>query len=198
MPGLFGTQEVAGAPNFQIPHGDFEAGTEFRKVPDGRESFFSNLCQGFIGPISEIGIGMPGGTSHPSPKLVELAQTEPVGIFDNQGVGVGNVQTGFDDSGAYQNLNISVCHGVHHIAEGGFRHLSVGDPYGDIRDSPLDGRGALVNGLHLIVEVIHLTAPLYLPADGIIQNGGAVLQHIGLNRIAVGGRLFNGGHIPDS
>ena len=59
---------------------------------------------------------MAGGASYPAAKLVQLAQTEPVGVLDDQGVGVGNVQTGFDDGGAYQHLNLALRHGLHHVS----------------------------------------------------------------------------------
>ena len=62
----------------------------------------------------------------------------------------------------------------------------------------LDAAGGAVNGIHPVVEVIDLAAPLQLPAHGVPQHPPVVLQHIGLHRLAVGGGLLQGGHVPDA
>ncbi|MPM49265.1 hypothetical protein SDC9_95993 [bioreactor metagenome] len=54
------------------------------------------------------------------------------------------------------------------------------------------------DGVHPVVEVIDLPAPAQLPSDGVRHNLPVVLQHIGLHRLAVGGRLFNGAHVPQA
>ncbi len=129
---------------------------------------------------------------------MELAQAEAVGIFDNQGVGVGNVQAGFDDGGAHQNLDIALGHSLHHFAQGILAHLSVGDTHPQAGNPPLEGAGALVDGLRAVVQVVNLAAPVDFPADGIVQTGGGGLHDEGLHRVAVGRGLLDGGHIPDA
>ena len=141
---------------------------------------------------------MAGGASYPAPKLVELAQAEPVGVFDDQGVGVGDVQTGFNDGGAHQHLNVPFRHGLHHVAQGVFSHLSVGHAHPQTGNPPLEGTGTLVDGLRAVVQVVHLPAPLHLPADGVVNHRVVVLHDEGLHRVAVGGGLLDGGHIPDT
>ena len=60
---------------------------------------------------------MTSGAANPSPKLMQLGQTQPVGILNNQRVGVGNVQAGLNDGGTDQNLNFAICHGLHHVSQ---------------------------------------------------------------------------------
>ena len=48
------------------------------------------------------------------------------------------------------------------------------------------------------MQVIHLAAPAQLPADGVPNHPGVVLQHIGLHRVPVVGGLLNDGHVPDA
>ena len=48
------------------------------------------------------------------------------------------------------------------------------------------------------MKVIHLTAPIQLPADGLGDNTPVVLQHVGLHRLAILRRLLDGAHIPDA
>ena len=129
---------------------------------------------------------------------MQLAQAEAVSVLDDQGVGVGDIQTSFNDGGAHQHLNVPLCHGLHHIPQSILPHLSVGNRHGDSGNPFADGPGALVNGIGAVVQVIDLPPPLHLPADGIVQNGVVVLQHKGLHRIAVGGGFLQGGHIPDA
>ena len=198
MARLLRAQQIARAPNLQVPHGNLKAGAELREIPDGAQPLFRHLRQGFIRPVGEVGEGMAAGAAHSAPELVKLAQTQPVGVFDNQGVYVGNVQTGLDDGGTHQHLDLSVGHGLHHIAEGVLAHFSVGHGDGDVRHSFVHGGGAPLDGLHPVVQIVDLSAPLHLPADGVVQNGGFMLHDEGLNGVAVGGGLLDGGHIPDA
>ena len=41
---LLGAQQVARAADFQIAHGDLEAGAELGKVPDGGQALFGHLA----------------------------------------------------------------------------------------------------------------------------------------------------------
>ena len=60
---MFRTQQVAGTANFQVPHGDLEAGTEFREITDGRQPLFRNFCQIFVKTLEmdKMGRFMQGG-----------------------------------------------------------------------------------------------------------------------------------------
>ncbi len=40
---LFCSQNIAGAPDLQIPHGNPEAGTKFRKFSDGFQAFLRDF-----------------------------------------------------------------------------------------------------------------------------------------------------------
>ena len=198
MTGLLGTQQIAGTPNLQVPHGDLKAGTEFCKIPDGRQPFFRNFRQVFIRTVGEIGIGVAGRASYTAAELMQLGKTKPVCIFNNEGVGIGDIQSGFNDGGANQYLDGAVVHSLHHIAQGLLAHLTVGNTHADAGNPAFDSRGTLVNGFGAVVQIVDLTAPLHFPADGIINDRIVVLHDEGLHRIPVRGRLFDGGHIPDA
>ena len=122
-----------------------------------------------------------------------------VGVLDDEGVGVGQVDARLNDGCAHQHVQLPVGHAAHHIVDGLLAHLAVGHPHRRVLPQHLsDAGGGAVNGLHPVVEVVHLSAPLQLPAHGVGQHRPVVLQHIGLHRQAVGGRLLQGGHIPDA
>ena len=198
MAGLFRAQQIARAPDLQVPHGDFEAGAKFREIPHGGQPLFGDFRQILVRTVGKVGVSVAGGPAHPAPELVKLAQTEPVRVFDNQGVGVGNVQARFDDGGAYQNLNVAIGHGLHHLAQSVLAHLAVSNTHPQTGNPLLQSAGALVDGLRAVVQVVYLTTPLHLPADGIVNDGVIVLHNKGLHRVAVRRRLLDGGHIPDA
>ena len=53
--GLFRTEQVSGAADFQVAHRDFDAGTELGKVADGRQPLLRVFSQNFVPPESQIG-----------------------------------------------------------------------------------------------------------------------------------------------
>ena len=81
MARLLGAQQVACASNFQVPHGDFEAGAKFGKVPDCGEALLRNFRQTLVRLVGKVGVGVAGGASNPAPELMELAQAQTVGVF---------------------------------------------------------------------------------------------------------------------
>ena len=136
--------------------------------------------------------------AHAAAKLVELGQTQLVGVLDDQGVDVGDVDAGLDDGGADQNPDLAVGHALHDVAELLLVHLAVGHGHLGVRVAGCKARGALVDGGHAVVQIVDLPAPTELAGDGVVQNRLVVLEHEGLHRVAVLGRLFDGGHIADA
>ena len=60
----------------------------------------------------------------------------------------------------------------------------------------LEGGG--VDALHPVVEVVYLAVAGQLRADGLRHHAPVVLQHVGLHRQPVVGRLLDGAHVPDA
>ena len=58
--------------------------------------------------------------------------------------------------------------------------------------------GRLLDGLHPVVQIIHLAATADLPPDSIHQHRPVVLQHVGLHRLPILGRLVDDRHIPQA
>ena len=130
---------------------------------------------------------------------MELGQPQFVGVLHDKGVHIGQVDARLDDGGAHQHVQLPVGHLGHHVVDGLLAHAPVGHANGGVLPQQhLDAGGAAVDGLHPVVEVEHLPAPLQLPAHGVGQEAPVVLQHIGLHRLAVGGGLLQGGHVPDA
>ena len=83
MARLLRTQKIASTTDFQVTHSNLEAGTKFGEISDGGKPLFCNLGQLFVGPVSELGIGVAGGAAYTAPELMQLRKTETVGIFNN-------------------------------------------------------------------------------------------------------------------
>ena len=131
---------------------------------------------------------------------MQLRQPHPVSVLNDQGVHVGDVDAGFDDGGADQNLNLPIHHPRHDAGELLLGHLAVGDVHNDggIVQHGSNLAGCLLNGLHSVVQIVHLSAPTNFTPDGVHEHRPVVLQHIGLHRLPILGRLVDNGHIPQT
>ena len=58
--------------------------------------------------------------------------------------------------------------------------------------------GRLLDGLHPVVQIVHLPTTANFPPDGAHQHRPVVLQHVGLYWLPVLGRLVDDGHIPQA
>jgi hypothetical protein len=95
------------------------------------------------------------GPAHPAPKLVELGETEALGVLDHHHGGVRHVHPHLDHGGGHQHLDLAPGEGPHH----GFlvRPLQPAvqqtDPHSGQRGRPL--RGHLGGRLH-VLELLRL------------------------------------------
>ncbi len=64
---------------------------------------------------------------HAAAQLVQIGQAVAVGLVDEDGVGVGNIQPAFDDRGGQQNVELVGDEIQHHLFQLMLRHLAVGD-----------------------------------------------------------------------
>ena len=130
---------------------------------------------------------------------MKLGQPQALRVLNDEGIHVGQVDARFDDGGAHQNVQFPVGHAAHNVPQLLLVHLAVGGGHPSLfPQQGADLGGGFVDGLRAVVEVVDLAAPLQLPAHGVGQDAPVVLQHIGLHRLAVGGGLLQGGHVPQA
>jgi len=93
-------------------------------------------------------------------QLVQLRQAEPVGPVDDDGVGVGVVDAGFDDRGAQQDIDALLREVAHHTFEIALLHLAVTDD--DARFGQQLGElvAHVFDGVHFVVQEVHLATAL--------------------------------------
>ena len=193
---LFCPQHIARAPDFQVPHGNLDAGSQFRKFPDGLEALLSLFPQKLIPLIHEKGIGGPVGTSYPASQLIQLGQPHAVRVVDNHGIGIGYIQAGLNDSGGYQNVDFPVDEIRHNPFQLMLPHLAMGKCYHRIRHKSLYAAGHLINIRHAIVYIIYLAVPCQLTVDCLTHHLLIVFHHIGLDGHPVHRRFLQHTHIP--
>ena len=121
---LFYAQQFARAADFHIAQGQAEAAPEVAKFHERGQTLFGFFGRVFFlfgfpvdgGQVGKVVFGLFGFFKQPvrveqiaerllvaaadtSAQLVELREPEIVGVFHNQRIGVGDVDTGFDDGG---------------------------------------------------------------------------------------------------
>ena len=192
---LFRPQHIARAPDFQVPHGNLDAGSQFRKFPDGLETLLSLLPQKLIPLIHKECIGGPVGTPHPASQLIQLGQPHAVRIMDNHGIGIGYIQAGLNDGGGHQHVNFPVDKIRHNPLQLMLPHLAMGKCDHSIRHKGLNTASHLINIRHTIVYIIHLTVSCQLAVDCLTHHLLIVFHHIGLNGSPVHRRLLQHTHI---
>ena len=199
MAGLLGTEKIPRTADLQISQSNFHPGSESRKITDGIEPFFRIFRKYFISAEGQIGTRPPGRPANPASDLMQLSKTQTVCILNDQRIDIGNVDTGFNDGGAHQNLRFPTHNTIHHVREHLLIHFAVGNGNCHLTAEKLCNFPCrAVNIVNPVVEIIHLPAALQFPNHGIGQQVPVMLHDKGLDRKPVFRRFFNVGHIPDA
>ena len=83
-------EQVAGAANLEVAHGELEPGAEVLQVADDVEALVGLLGERPRGRIHHVCVRPLPRASDTSAELVELCEAEPMRVIDDDGVGVRN------------------------------------------------------------------------------------------------------------
>ena len=191
---LLGTEEVTGAPEFEVAHCDAEAGAELVVLFEGVEAFVGLIDEGGVAVEKEVGVGLAFEAPNASADLVELREPEAVGAFDDEGVAVGDIDAGFDDGGTDEDVVFARHESRHDFLEGEGGHLPVPDCDPEFGVHFANRIGDCFDGLDAVVEVEDLPAPVDFGTDCVFNDGGVVALDDGFDGPAIGGRGFDDGH----
>lgn len=194
MAALLGAEEVARAAEFEVAHGDAEARAELVVLFKGVEAFVGLVDEGGVAVKEEVGVGLAFEASDASADLVELGEAEAVGAFDDEGVAVGDVDAGFDDGGADEDVEFACDETGHDFFEGEGGHLPVADCDAELGVHLADGVGDGFDGLDAVVEVEDLSAAVDFGLNGVFNSACLVALDDGFDGSAVGGGRFDDGH----
>lgn len=169
MAALLGAEEVAGSADFEVAHGDFEAGAEFGVLFDGGDAFSGVSGGEGVPREEEVGVGAVACTAYAASELVEVGEAEAVGAVDDDGVGVGDVDAAFDDGGGEEDVRFSAYELPHDVFKVAFVHLSVADDDTGFGDELVELVSHVVDGLDAVVEEEDLSAAFEFAFDGIFD-----------------------------
>ena len=195
--GLVAAEQVAGAPDLEVAHGDLEPRAQLGVLADGAQPLVGLLGQDLVGGEEQVGVGPLPGPAHPAPQLVELAQAEAVGPVDHQGVDGGHVDARLDDGRADQHVVGALPEVEDDLLQGAFVHLAVGHRHPGLGHQGPQLGGHLLDGRHPVVDVEDLAFAQQLPPDGLGHGPLVVLADVGEDGLAVGRRGVQQGEVPD-
>ena len=142
------------------------------------------------------GIGLVMGAANAAAQLVQLGEAKVVGAFDNDGVGGGNVDPGFDDGGAHQHIEALVMEVIHHPLQLALPHLTVADGDPRLRHQLRQLVGGFLDVLDVIKQVVNLTAAQRFTQDRLAHDQRIVFANEGLYRQAARRRRGDDRQIP--
>ena len=155
---LFDAEDIAGAADFEIAHGDFHAAAVSAGLGKGVESFADDFGQRSLSGDEEVGVGGAVPAADSSAQLVEIGEAESVGAVDEDGVGIGDVDAVFDDGRGDQNIGLAAfeCSGRpgrshRHASAHGRRRCGLGEQFLDLLRRFEDRFDAVVDDVGLAV-----------------------------------------------
>ena len=104
---LLRAEQLSGAADLEVAHGDREAGAELGVVGEGREAGASLRRQlGGVG-IEEVRMRQEIRAANAPADLVELGEAEGIGPFDDERVRLRDVEARHDDRGRNEHVCVS-------------------------------------------------------------------------------------------
>ena len=193
--GLFGAEKGTCTADFEVAHGDAEAAAEGSVLADGVEPFAGVAARDGITREEKEGVGLAVGATNAAAKLVEVGESKAVGAIDENGIGIGDVDTTLDDGGGEEDIGFAFHELVHYDFEFVFFHLAMADDDFGLGDQFLDAVAQDLDGADAVVEKEDLAAAGEFVLDGLFDEAFVVLMDFGFDGIAVGGRGVDGGHV---
>ena len=97
VPRLLRTEQVASAAEFEVTDGEVEARAESAMTLERRKALAGIGVDESVLRQQENRVPLFRGASDASAQLIEVGETEGVGLIDEDRVGARNVDAGFDD-----------------------------------------------------------------------------------------------------
>ena len=102
---------------------------------------------------------------------MELGKTETVGVLDDQGIGVGQVDACLDDGGADEDIDLLIEHAAPDLAEFLFAHLAVSDGDLCLRNGFADTDRLGFDAFDIVEQIEYLSAAPELAPYRFVDDG---------------------------
>ena len=100
---------------------------------------------------------------------MKLGKSELVGTMNNDGVGAGDVDAGFNYGGANQQVVTFVVKVGHDFLQFPLWHLTVGNRDSSLGDNLLEEFSSLINGFDFVMQIEHLAATQQFPQHRLLD-----------------------------
>ena len=198
MAGLGATQEVAGTSDLEVALGHCQARAQLGVRRDCFQALVRGLGQGLITRVEEVRVGAFAASSDAPAQLVELGEAEGVGAVNDERIRVGDIQAGFDDGRAHEDIELVVPEVLDDGLELVLVHLAVGGAHAGLGDQLGDVGGDRGDRVDTVVHVEHLPIAQQLAPDCGADLGVRVGTDEGQDGLAFFGRGLENRHLADA
>ena len=195
---LLSTQEVSRTPHLQVFHRDSGSPAQIGGGGQCCQAIVGHISHGKVIVIEQVGITSLPTSTNPTPELVQLGEAITLSAINDQGVGVRDIEPGFDDGRGDQHIEASLPEIDHDPLEVGLPHLPVGDRHPSLRNELLDPGGDTVDAGHPVVHKEDLAFAQKLTPYRGHHLGLVVGADKGQDGVPCFGRCGEGGHFPNS
>ena len=119
---LLGAQDVARTPDLEVVHRDLEARAKLARLEDRLQPHPRLLGEAGLLVVEEVRVGLLGAATDAAAQLVELREAERARAVDDDRVHVRDVEAGFDDRRAHEDVVVLVGKVNHHPLEPAQEH----------------------------------------------------------------------------
>ena len=185
MTALFGSQQISGSPDLQVPHGNLKSAAQIRILPDGSQSFFRHLFEHFVSAVHKKRIRRTIGSADPPAQLIQLGKPHIIRVMNDHCIDIWDIQSRLYDCRWYQYINVSIDKPVHDILQLVFSHLSMSKCHICLRHQLLNAWRHFINIPYFVIHIIYLSATGKFPRDCLPDQFLIIFHDIRLNRDTV-------------
>ncbi len=167
MAALLRAQDVAGPADFEVAHGDLEAGPQLGELLDGLQPPRRLRVDLTVPVQQQVRIRPVLVAAHAAPQLVQVGQPVVVRLVDEDGVGRRDVQPALDDRRRHQHVRLALDEAQHGLLQLALGHLPVRHHRPRLRHDLLELRLDGVDVQHPVVHEVDLTLAVQLAQDGV-------------------------------
>ena len=157
---LLSSQQISGSSNFEIFHRNLNSRSNRRKLFYGFNSFLGITTHRAVGRCDEITEGFFITSTHTTPHLVKITQSKILSVMDKHRIGIGNIQSVFDNSGSNKNIKLPIHKPKKRLLQFFSVHLTVAYSNPSIGNEALDHSSDFLDVFHSVVNKKHLPPPL--------------------------------------
>ena len=188
---LFGTQQIAGATDVEVLHGDMDAAAEVAEVLQRLQT--SAALHGQVGQwrCQQVAERLAVAAAHTATHLVQVGESEMLGTIDDDGIGIGDVDAVLDDGGGEQHVVVVVDEVEDDVLQLFGFHLSVSHGDAGVRHILMDEFLDTCQVVDAGIDEVHLTVARHLEVDGVGNDVGSEGVYLRLYGVTVGRRCLD-------